>query len=56
MDMELNSVPWLKVVDASLGVTTEEAVCVITDAATVSPRAEVLFSGEATMAAAEATS
>lgn len=56
MDMEPNSVPWLKVVAASLGVTTEEAVCVITDAAMVSPRAEVLFNGGATMAAAEATS
>lgn len=56
MDMELYSVPWLKVVAASLGVTVEEAVCVITDGATVSPRAEVLSSGEGSMGVAAATS
>lgn len=39
----------------SLGVT-EEAVCVITDAATVSSKTEVLFKGEVTMGAAEAMS
>lgn len=30
-ERELNSVPWLKVVAASLSVTVEEAVCVMTD-------------------------
>lgn len=56
MDMELYSVPFLKVVAASLAVTIEEAVCVITVGATVSPRAEVLPSGEGAMGVGEATS
>lgn len=56
MDMELYSEPWLKVVAAALGVTVEEAVCVITDGATVSSRAAVLSKGEGTMGAAETMS
>lgn len=52
-DMEPYSERWVKVVAASLGVTVEEAVCVITDGATVSSRAEVLSRGEGTMRAAE---
>lgn len=40
----------------SLGVTVEEAVCVITVGATVSPSAEELSKGEGTMGAAEAMS
>lgn len=47
---------WLKVVAELLGVTVEEAVCVITDGATVSSKTEVLFKGEVTMGAAEAMS
>lgn len=54
--MELYSELWLKVVAASLGVTVEEAVCVITVGATVSPSAEVLSKDEGTMGAAEAMS
>lgn len=54
--MELYSVPWLKVVAASLGVTVEEAVCVITDGGTVSASAELLSKGEETIGAAEAMS
>lgn len=55
--MELYSEAWLKVVAASLGVTVEEeAVCVITDGATVSSSAEVLSKGEGTKDAAEAMS
>lgn len=53
VDMELYSEPWVKVVAAALGVTMEEAVCVITDGATVSSRAAVLSKGEGTMGAAE---
>lgn len=54
--MELYSEAWLKVEAASLGVTVEEAVCVITDGTTVSSSAEVLSKGEGTMADAEARS
>lgn len=49
--MEPYSVPWLKVVAASLAVTVEQAVCVMTDGETLSPMA-----GEGTMVVAEATS
>lgn len=48
--------PWLKVVAASLGVTTDEVVCVMTDGATVSPRGEVLSNAEGSKGAGEATS
>ena len=54
MDMEQYSVPWQKVVAASLAVAVETAVCVITDGARASPRAELLFSGEGTMDVADA--
>lgn len=49
--MEPYSVPWLKVVAASLAVTVEQAVCVMTDGDALSPMA-----GEGTMVVAEATS
>lgn len=53
MDKEPNSEQWLMVAAVSLGVTLEEAVCVITDGAMVSSSTEVLFKGEGTMGAAE---
>lgn len=46
-DMEPYSERWVKVVAASVGVTVEEAVCVITDGATDSSKADVLSKGGA---------
>lgn len=54
--MELKSVQWLKVVAVSLGVTAEEAVCVITEGGTVSSSADVPSKGEGIMGAADAMS
>lgn len=48
--------PWLKVVAALLGVTVEEAVCVITVGTPVSLSAKVLSMGEGSMDAAEVMS
>ena len=54
VDMEPYSEPWLMAEALSLGVTTEEAMCVITEGDPASSSTEVLSKGEGTMGCSEA--